>query len=85
MSWTMDSAANKLSPHARQLQHGLALANRRMMETAAKMERTLILGTLDGNYQERPAAEFHESGWPVPKSIHARVLLFWLKRPSLRT
>lgn len=67
MSWTMDSAANKLSPHARQLQHGLALANRRMMETAAKMERTLILGTLDGNYQERPAAELlgeaHGSSW----------------------
>ena len=62
----MDSAANKLSPHARQLQHGLALANRRMMETAAKMERTLVLGTLNGEYRERPARELLDEAQASP-------------------
>ncbi len=62
----MDSAVNNLSPHARLLQHGLALANRRMMETAAKMERTLVLGTLNGEYRERPARELLDEAQASP-------------------
>lgn len=53
----MDSTVNKLSPAAQTLQHGLALANRKMLETAAALGRNLILGDLDGGYTERPASE----------------------------
>lgn len=53
----MDSTVNKLSPAAQTLQHGLALANRKMLETAAALGRNLILGDLDGGYTERPAAQ----------------------------
>lgn len=53
----MDWTANNLSPAAQALQHGLAMANRKMLENAAALGRSLILGDLDGGYSERPATE----------------------------
>lgn len=51
---------SKMSADAQRLQGGLALANRRMLETAAALGRNLILGNLDGGYEERSAAELLE-------------------------
>jgi hypothetical protein len=51
---------SKMSEAAQQLQNGLALANRRMLEKAAALGYTLIIGDLDGGFQERPAAEVLE-------------------------
>lgn len=63
----MDLGKNKLSPHAQEIQYGLALANRRLMELDTALGRDLILGSLDGTPQQRPACELlneaHQSNW----------------------
>ena len=63
----MDMMGNDLSPYARKIQHGLALANRRLLEWDARLEREVVVGALDGTCTERPAAEVlqeaRESDW----------------------
>ena len=56
----MDWNGNRLSPNAQILQHGLAIANRHMLEMAAALGRDLVIGSLDGGYAERSAAELLE-------------------------
>lgn len=41
-----------MSPFAQKVQHGLALANRRLMELDTALNRTLIIGQQDGTYKE---------------------------------
>lgn len=63
----MDSNEIELSPHAANIQHGLALANRAMMERAAALNHTLIEGCPDGSFEERSARKLlgqaKRSGW----------------------
>ena len=49
---------SEMSDYARQIQHGLALANRQMMERHAKLGQSLIIGALDGTWQEVDAGEY---------------------------
>ncbi len=48
----MDTTENNMSPFAQKVQHGLALANRRLMELDTALNRTLIIGQQDGTYKE---------------------------------
>ena len=56
----MDLSNNRLSPEAVKIQHGLAMANRRMLEVAAALQHNLILGALDGGFEEKLARELLE-------------------------
>lgn len=51
----MGSKKTELSAHAAVIQHGLALANRQMMERAAAFDRTLVEGNRDGSFEEHSA------------------------------
>lgn len=53
----MDSKKTELSAHAATIQHGLALANRLMMERAAAFDRTLVEGKRDGSFEEHSARQ----------------------------
>ena len=44
-----------LTPYAKRLQHGLAVANRKMMPRASLFGYTLVIGTPDGNATEQDA------------------------------
>jgi len=48
----MDTTENNMSPFAQKVQHGLAVANRRLMELDTALNRTLIIGQQDGTYKE---------------------------------
>ena len=56
-----------MSASAEQIQHGLALANRKMMETAAAMGRNLIICHPGRTWEEANAKELlekaKESDW----------------------
>jgi hypothetical protein len=54
----MDFGNSKMSPYAQLIQHGLAMANRRLLETDAALGRPLILGHQDGTFEEKNAREF---------------------------
>lgn len=56
----MDLSNNRLSPEAIKIQHGLAMANRKMLEVAALLQRNLILGNLEGGFEEKSARELLE-------------------------
>jgi len=56
----MDFGNSKMSPYAQLIQHGLALANRQLLEKDAALDRRLILGQLDGSFEEKNAREFLE-------------------------
>ena len=64
----MDSKKTEFSEHAACIQHGLALANRRMMERAARLGYTLVEGREDGSFEEYPAEQLlhvaqHSAWW----------------------
>ena len=56
-----------LSPYAKRLQHGLALANRKMMYRASRFGYSLVIGRQDGTCYEKDAAqlmdELRETPW----------------------
>lgn len=52
-----DTLNSPLSPYARRLQHGLAVANRKMMCRASVFDYSLVIGLPDGNHTEKPAKE----------------------------
>lgn len=54
----MDFNNNKMSPDAQLIQHGLAIANRKLLELDAALGRSLILGRQDGTFEEKAASEF---------------------------
>jgi len=56
----MGLGSSELSPETQKIQRGLAKANRRMIETAAALRRNLILGNMEGDYEEKPACELLE-------------------------
>ena len=51
----MDMMGNDLSPYAQLIQHGLAVANRRMLEWNARLGRHMVIGAPDGTCAEQPA------------------------------
>lgn len=57
---------SEMSDYARQIQHGLALANRQMMERHAKLGQPLIIGALDGTWQEVDAGEYLQESKSTP-------------------
>lgn len=44
-----------LSPYARKVQHGMAVANRRMMAKASVWGYSLVIGEPDGSFKEQDA------------------------------
>lgn len=56
-----------LTPYAKRVQHGMAVANRKMMMRASIFGYSLILGESDGTYSEKDALELmnelRESPW----------------------
>ena len=56
----MSTRNTEMSASAEQIQHGLALANRKMMETAAAMGRKLIICRPGESWQEADAKELLE-------------------------
>ena len=56
-----------LTPYARKVQHGMAVANRKMMAKASVFGYSLVIGELDGTYSEKDAAqlmsELRQSPW----------------------
>lgn len=44
-----------LTPYARKVQHGMAVANRKMMARASVFGYSLVLGEPDGSYREQDA------------------------------
>lgn len=56
----MDFGNSKMSPYAQMIQHGLALANRQLLEKDAALGRQLILGHMDGSFEEKNASDFLE-------------------------
>lgn len=59
--------SSSLTPYSRRLQHGLAVANRKMMTRAAIFGYTLVIGAPDGTASEKDARqlmdELHQSQW----------------------
>lgn len=62
----MDMLGTELSEHAQLIQKGLALANRRLMERDALLEKNLILGQPDGTWVEVPALQLLEESKKLP-------------------
>lgn len=56
----MDFSKSNMSPYAQMIQHGLSLANKRLLELDAALDRKLIFGHLDGTFEEKDAKEFLE-------------------------
>lgn len=58
---------NPLTPYAKRVQHGMAVANRKMMMRASAFGYSLILGEPDGSYSEKDArqlmSELRDTPW----------------------
>lgn len=56
-----------LTPYSRRLQHGLAVANRKMMTRASAFGYSLVIGRPDGSPSEKDARqlmdELRQSDW----------------------
>ncbi len=48
---------SSLTPYSRRLQHGLAVANRKMMTRASIFGYSLVIGGVDGKPREKDARE----------------------------
>ena len=46
-----------LTPYARKVQQGMAVANRRMITRASMLGYSLVIGSLDGSWAEKDAAQ----------------------------
>lgn len=59
--------SSSFTPYSRRLQHGLAVANRKMMTRAAIFGYTLVIGAPDGTASEKDARqlmdELRQSQW----------------------
>lgn len=57
---THNDCNSPLTPYARKVQHGMAVANRRMMARASIFGYSLVLGEPDGGYREQDARSLME-------------------------
>ena len=54
----MDNEYNSpLTPYARKVQQGMAVANRKMITRASMLGYSLVIGSLDGSWDEKDAAQ----------------------------
>ncbi len=62
-----DDYKSPLTPYARRVQHGMAVANRKMMTKASLYGHSLVIGRPDGTPTEKDAAqlmnELRQSPW----------------------
>lgn len=57
---------SEMSPYAKRIQHGLALANRKLMERNALLGDSLVVGSLDGTCKNVDAKDFLKESKDLP-------------------